>query len=280
MVCEEAVAGGIQGSLASGFEVTVRQAGHSASFRAKAVIACHGKRAALDRGLNRPFLKRRQPFLALKAHFNGPPLPNRIELHGFPGGYCGMSEIEGGLANVCLLVDEQVFRRARRPGYEPVESFIGWMRGQNPALDRWLGHAERVDESWLSIAQVPFLAKEPVVGDVLLAGDAAGLIAPLAGDGIAMALQGGSMAAGHVAGFLAGDCPAAALPGLYAAAWLRLFGPRLRLGRVLQPLMLRPRLLSVGLRLLVGLPPLGRYVITQTRDLSPLSAHIKEHIEE
>ena len=92
--------------------VTVRRNGGRLEYRARAAIAAHGKRAALDRTLDRPFLRRRQPFVALKAHFRGPALPGRIQLHGFPGGYCGMSEVEEpGQANVCLLAHESVLRR-------------------------------------------------------------------------------------------------------------------------------------------------------------------------
>jgi flavin-dependent dehydrogenase len=233
------------------------------------VIAAHGKRAALDRSLGRRFLRRPQPYLAFKAHFSGPPLPRRIDLHGFPGGYCGMSEIESGagarLANVCLLVREPVFQRVSLGKPDPIESFVDWLQGQNPRLAAWLSQARRVDERWLSIAQVPFGPKRPVVNDVLMAGDSAGLIAPLAGDGIAMALRGGQMAAEHTLGFLAGSVPGAQFTHGYARAWRSEFGARLRLGRLLQPLMLRPPLLGPALRLLNAAPALARYLVTHTR---------------
>ncbi|MGH2522843.1 MAG: NAD(P)/FAD-dependent oxidoreductase [Anaerolineales bacterium] len=257
----------ICGNLREGFEMMTRSTHGEASVRARAVIAAHGKRAALDRALNRRFLQKRQPFVALKAHFHGPPLPGRIELHAFSGGYCGMSEFEGGLANVCLLAHESIFRQAAAPGPVRLNAFIGWMQSQNARLGSWLSRARRVDPEWLSIGQVPFGDKRPVVNDVLMAGDAAGLIAPLAGDGIAMALRGGALAAAHVARFLQGQFAADELCGGYASAWRREFAPRLRLGRFLQIFMLRPRWLSFGLRLIRAVPPLGRYVVTHTRDV-------------
>jgi flavin-dependent dehydrogenase len=281
---------GIDGRLAQGFTLRVVGArpSHGAdagdqAVRARTVIAAHGKRGALDRSLGRRFLHQPQPFLALKAHFAGPPLPGRIELHGFPGGYCGMSEIEsssemqctseiGGsasttchAANVCLLVHDTIFRRAGAAGPERVTAFIRWMRAQNPRLDAWLARATPLDERWLSIAQVPFGPKRPVEAEVLMAGDAAGLIVPLAGDGIAMALRGGQLAAEHSARFLSGRCSAVSLMDGYARAWSREFNARLRLGRLLQIVMLRPRLLGLGLRLLSAAPALGRYVVARTR---------------
>lgn len=269
----------IDGDLAHGFQLRVtsaaRDGGAGDPVRARVVIGAHGRRGALDRALGRRFLRRPQPFVALKAHFTGPALPGRIELHGFPGGYCGMSEVERGLvpagrtANVCLLVREPVFRHAAvaaGAGAEPVPAFIRWMRRQNPRLEAWLSQAELLDARWLSIAQVPFGPKRPVVAEVLMAGDSAGLITPLAGDGIAMALRGGQLAAERVLAYLTGAQTAADMCRGYAHDWRRTFSGRVRLGRLLQVCMLRPRLLGLGLRLLQAAPAMGEYMVTHTRE--------------
>src|SRR5262249_4195334 len=100
---------GISGDLAHGFVLDTRSLQGRSQIRARAVISAHGKRDTLDRVLKRPFIDKPQPFLALKGHFRGPAIPHRVDLHGFPGGYCGMSEIEGGIVNVCLLAHQNVF---------------------------------------------------------------------------------------------------------------------------------------------------------------------------
>jgi flavin-dependent dehydrogenase len=264
----------VEGSLEAGYTLRTRATGGQAStLRARAVIGAHGKRGLLDAALGRRFLRRSQPFVALKAHFRGPALPGRIELHGFPGGYCGLSEFEpragerGRAANVCLLVRAEVFAAGAgsAAGPERVGAFVRWMRAQNPRLEAWLARAEPLGR-WLSIAQVPFADKQPVEGGVLMAGDAAGLITPLAGDGIAMALRAGPLAAEHVSAFLNGDVTAEAARRGYAGAWRREFGPRLRLARALQGWMLRPAWLGLGLRLLKAAPRLGTYLVVHTRD--------------
>ena len=274
----------VGGSLEGGFELAIRSAASTPvrsppRIHARTVIAAHGKRAALDRALGRHFLDRPQPFMALKAHFHGPPIPGRVELHGFNGGYCGMSEIEGGAANVCLLVHESVFRSAAPAGADRLAAFLSWMARQNPRLHDWLSQAKPVDAGWLSIGQVPFRSKRPVEDDVLMAGDAAGLIAPLAGDGIAMALRSGGLAAARCGDFLAGRLSAAGLRRGYAADWGREFSARLRLGRALQSIMLRPRLLAPALRLVTAWPQVGRFLIARTRDMPhetrPLTAALE-----
>jgi len=272
---------GLSGDLQQGFTLetqsTLRADSRSAStlffreqIQARTVIAAHGKRGAFDRALGRRFLNQPHPFVALKAHFHGPPLPNRIELHAFPGGYCGLSEIEGGAANVCLLAHETVFRGAAPAGPERLPAFLNWMRAQNRHLGDWLAQAEPIHTRWLSIGQVPFVRKRPVVNEVLMAGDAAGLIVPLAGDGIAMALRGGRLAADHSAKFLNGELPRDELPRQYGWAWHKEFSARLRLSRGLQSVMLRPYLLAGALKVLSAVPWIGDYLITHTRDLSHL----------
>ncbi len=260
-VREATTVSAIDGALQTGFHLQTRTTSRGEQVRARAVIAAHGKRGALDRVLKRRFLDRPQPFIALKAHFRGLRLPGRIELHTFPGGYCGISEIEDGSVNVCLLTHETIFSR-----HTTVEAFINWMQSANPRLRRWLSHAEPVGDRWLSIAQVPFSRKESVVGDILMAGDSAGLIVPLAGDGIAMALQSGGVAALHTATFLAGAYTPAELRERYTEDWRGAFDARLRLGRALQTIMLRPRLLALGLRLMTAAPPIADYLVRHTRD--------------
>jgi flavin-dependent dehydrogenase len=257
----------ISGNLERGFKLEARSGTQTCSLQARLVIGAYGKRAGLDRVLGRRFLQIDQPYMALKSHFRGPPLEHAIELHGFPGGYCGLSEIEGGLHNVCLLARQPLFKQVSGGPRDPIAGFVAWMRGQNPHLEAWFEGAERLPESWLSIAQVPFVRKQLLVNDILMAGDAAGLIAPLAGDGIAMALQGGRLVGQLGSRYLSGRISAQALRQEYPDAWQRAFTARLRLGRWLQALMLRPHLLATGLGVFTALPELGSYFVRHTRGL-------------
>jgi flavin-dependent dehydrogenase len=253
----------IRGGLKAGFSLDLRTAAGQFRLRAKTVVGAQGKRSRIDRSLNRPFLKQPQPFVALKAHFRGPPLPGCIQLFSFPGGYCGLSEVEDGVANVCLLARQGVFQQTGRGS---VPRFIDWMKSQNPPLGNWLNEAQMLFPAWLTIAQVPFVNKQVVVNNVLMAGDAAGLIPPLAGDGMAMALQAGQMASALLHEFLSGHLSAERLIQQYTAGWRKTFGSRLYLSRVLQTVMLRPGWLSPGLKLLNQMPALGQFVMANTRD--------------
>lgn len=269
-ICEGTTTSAITGTLQEGFVITARTRENDCTFNARTVIAAHGKRSNLDRALDRPFLNISQPYVGLKAHFSGPPLPGRIELHTFRGGYCGMSEIEGGITNVCLLAQKSVLRAGDGP--MELNGFIESIQHQNPYLRKWLSQAKSVGDRWLSIGEVPFVQKTPLVGDVLMVGDAAGLVAPLAGDGIAMALHSGQMAASSVHRWLLGIDNARTFRQQYAASWRRAFQARLRLSWLLQPLMFDPRVASLALRVIRGLPPLGNLLISKTRDMGLIAS--------
>ncbi len=264
---------GLTGDLKQGFELEVRGPAHTTTVYTRAVVGAHGRRDAFDRLLGRRFLKQRQPFIAVQAHYQGPPIPGRIELHAFPGGYCGLSEIEGGQKVVCFLAHEQVFHQARGQGRASIEGFVEWMKTQNLFLRSWMQWADRTHEHWLSISQVPFTSKPAVERDVVMVGDAAGAITPLAGNGIAMALEGGILAAGALARFLEGEIGSSDLRRGYGEIWNRRFGRRLRLGRLLQPILMHPKAASLALRVFNKFPSLGQFLITSTR--SPYQAELK-----
>jgi menaquinone-9 beta-reductase len=253
----------LQGDLRNGFSLILRSTTGQKTIQARTVIGAHGKRSLIDRALDRPFLKQAQPFIGLKAHFYGPPLPGRIHLYAFPGGYCGLSEIENGQTNVCLLVQQETFQAA---GAGSITQFIEWMKTQNPALGAWLSKSQPIYENWISIAQVPYSDKEIVANDILMVGDSAGLIAPVAGDGMGMALQASFMAAKWLNAYLSGQISADTLRQQYTAEWWQSFRLRLRLSRLLQTLMLRPRWLTPGLHVLNAAPKLGQFIVTHTRE--------------
>ena len=255
----------VGGNLAEGFQIE----GHSSQRRfrvmSRAVIGAFGKRSALDRALGRDFIARSQPFLALKAHFEGPALSNRVELHAFPGGYCGISSIEDDTRTVCMLVHLPVFQQKGGARENAVEKFINWIQIQNGHLHAWFAHARKIQTDWISISQVPFVTKQVVVNDIPMVGDSAALIAPLAGDGIAVAIESGFLLANYMAEYLNGAISAEGLKSCYHSAWGRKFSARLRLGRLLQSIILKPNWISSGLRLLNVLPGMGNYLVKKTR---------------
>ena len=98
-----------------------------------------------------------------------------------------------------------------------------------------------------------------------MSGDAAQLIHPLSGNGMAMAIRSGSLQARLVDQFLTGALPNRKyLEAAYGKAWKREFRQRLRVSALLQGLLIHPRALEAGLQLASRSPYLLRTLIGKT----------------
>ena len=247
---------GVRGSLADGFVVEAAEE----AYRARCVLGAFGKRSLLDRALDRSYLDRRSPFVAFKAHFESIDLADVIELHSFPGGYCGLSHVEDGRVNACWIAHEDILKETGSP-----DAMIERTLSQNAVLARRLGQMRRVSDSFLAVSQVIFRPKGAWAGDVCMIGDTAGMIAPMCGDGMSMALRAAELAAPRVAAFLDGDLSADALKAQHTRTWRREFGTRMRLGRWLHHAYCRPALARWGVETCRRVPSLGRWLIQKTR---------------
>jgi len=261
----------ITGNLKDGFECTCRTALGLHHVRSKAVIAAYGKRSQIDRKLGRRFLKEVYPFIGLKAHYAGPSISNRVDMFTFKGGYCGLSNVEDGSVNVCLLCHASTFSTLRNQTHLTfdMERFINWMQSQNSLLAEWFSKSQPVHpdfDQWLSIAQIPFTKKNQVENDILMVGDAVAVIAPLAGNGISMALQSGNLAAVCLYSYLNGRIDVQSLFDSYTKRWEEKFTRRIQVAKLIQPLMLNSFLIEQGIKIVNFIPSLGALAIAQTRD--------------
>lgn len=247
----------VRGSLHDGFVVETEKG----PFEARAVLGAYGKRSVLDRTFSRPFMDRDNPYVAFKAHFEGEGVADRIELHAFGGGYCGLSGIEGGLTNVCWIAHVD---RLKEDGGTPDAMLKGGM-ANNPALRQRLESLQRVSKSFEAVSQISFAKKGTISGDVFMVGDAAGMIAPLCGDGMAMAFQGAELVVPVLSGFLRGRISGTQAKRQYAEAWDRAFSNRLLLGRILHHGYVKPAIAGGAVRLFRYVPSLGQWVIRTTR---------------
>lgn len=115
------------------------------------------------------------------------PSPGR----GFPG-YGWIFPMPGGKANVGLGVGAGADRRHGARATRHLDAFVGHMGSLGlMALQAGISKTERLG-GWLKMGMV---GTTPAAGNVLLVGDAAGLVNPLQGEGIADAMASGRAAA-------------------------------------------------------------------------------------
>lgn len=208
-------------------------------YRASVVLGCYGKRSNLDKKLHRRFLKQKSPWLGVKCHYRLADFPSdKVELHSFYGGYGGLSKTEQGLVNFCYLANYASFKK-----YRNIAGFNQNIVSQNRYLKQFLENAEPVFEKPLSIAQISFATKTIVENHVLYCGDSAGLIHPLCGNGMAMAIHAGKIVSSCAIRFLAEKGYGRVdMENEYTHLWKATFAKRLRYGRYIQTLLLNPKL--------------------------------------
>lgn len=254
----------VDGSLTEGFRVEI----DSATVPARLVFGAYGRRARLDRTLERPFLEEPTDYVAFKAHFEGSAasdVSRTVELHGAPGAYCGILPVEGDRVNVCWIGRTDALRRA---GGTP-EDMLNESLCRNPTLHDRLSGLTRVSDRFEAVSQVPLMTKDRFVNGVCMIGDAAGMIAPLCGDGMAMALETADLVSPLAADFLAGRRSVVDFRDTYEEAWNDRFGRRMQIGRWIHTAAFRPYASRFLVRTLDLLPPVARWIIRETRGVSP-----------
>ena len=97
-----------------------------------------------------------------------------------------------------------------------------------------------------------------------MAGDSAGLITPLCGNGMAMAIRAGHMVARQVGLYFHEHHSRQQLEEAYKSAWHKEFAFRLGVGRTVQQLFGREFLSEMALTFFRLTPPLLRQVIKST----------------
>ncbi|WP_420601828.1 NAD(P)/FAD-dependent oxidoreductase [Flagellimonas sp.] len=234
----------------------------------RVVIGAFGKRSNIDMLLKRDFVQQKSPWLGIKCHYvNNSHPSNVVGLHGFPGGYGGLSLTEKGDINFCCLVKYESFKREKN-----IVSFNGNVVSQNPILRDFLSNATPKFEKHLSIAQISFQKKRAVHDHILMCGDTAGLIHPLCGNGMAMAIHSAKLASEQVFRFLEEpNFSRMDMEKNYQKLWTTNFNKRIWMGRKLQQLMLHTKWFNFGMNTAAHSKILLRSLIRNTHGIPILN---------
>ncbi|HOA38750.1 MAG TPA: NAD(P)/FAD-dependent oxidoreductase [Flavihumibacter sp.] len=233
-------------------------------FAAKLALGCFGKRSNLDLGFKRPFAIHKPGkagnYIAVKYHVRYDQPIDTIALHNFDQGYCGISAVENNQYCLCYLTIADNLARCGNN----IPQMEATILAQNPFLRNIWQTADFGDRKPISISQVSFAPKSTLENHVLMIGDAAGLITPLCGNGMSIAMHGAKLAAGLGDSFLRGKIFRSVLEAQYQRQWKQHFGRRLQAGRAIQYFFGNPRLSNWLLRAGRMSPALTRFLIKQT----------------
>ncbi|GAA4459687.1 hypothetical protein GCM10023189_33710 [Nibrella saemangeumensis] len=259
-----------------GFSVALND---TETLHSRLVIGAFGKRSKLDRQMNRAFMQQPSPYIGVKYHIRAGlpdhgmpdhrvsergmlehPFPTDvIALHNFPDGYCGMSAIEDDKYCLCYLTTRRNLRQ-----FGNIADMERAILYQNPHLKRVFETYEFLYDKPEVINEISFAPKKAVEDHILMAGDSAGLITPLCGNGMAMAIHGARLVSQVANLFLNGQLSRPQLEAQYQTAWSGLFARRLWVGRNVQRLFGDAWLSEWAVTLIRTFPPLLQTIMRQT----------------
>lgn len=228
------------------------------------VCGSFGKRSNLDVRWKRSFVSKKKGklnnYIGVKYHVQAGFSADTIALHYFPGGYCGMVKIEEDKYCLCYLTTANSLIQCNGS----IEKMERAILSQNPYLKKIFAESHKLFDQPLTISQISFDRKTQVEDHVLLAGDAAGMITPLCGNGMSMALHASKLAAEQIGLFLKGIISRDQMEKQYKRLWQINFSKRLKAGRAIQRMFDNRWLLHALVFLGKKFPKLAAYLVRQT----------------
>jgi flavin-dependent dehydrogenase len=248
-----------------GFEIFCKNPDGPLTIRGRRAVGAYGKSSPLDRMLERPFVGARTGLNGVKFHVPVSTLAgvqsDEILVATGPDMYCGINHVGSGFATLCFL--------ERRSGNAPPpRARVRELAESNAEFARIVS-----SEALAAVERAPiygtgsiyFGPRNVVENGVLMVGDAARVIAPLAGDGIGMALQGAQLL-GRIFEEGRRNSPGCKVTEeRYRREWEKLFSARVRAAYLFQRVMLSTNLRRIGSALLAVAPSLLQTALRMTR---------------
>jgi flavin-dependent dehydrogenase len=234
------------------------------SYQSNIAAGSFGKKSNMDVKLSRPFAKARpnalNNFIGVKYHIRYPHPTNQVALHNFDNGYCGIEEIENGECCLCYLTTAANLKKSGNNIAVMEENILC----KNPLLKHIFKNAEFVYKKPLVITQISFQKKSQIEDHILCIGDAAGMITPLCGNGMSIALHGSKIAFQNIDFYFKNGQNRVVLEAAYEKQWQKMFANRIFVGRTIQRLFGNAHITNMFLQIMQHFPRLSKKLIKGT----------------
>jgi flavin-dependent dehydrogenase len=230
----------------------------SGTFNSKIVCGSFGKHNPL---FNDKVINDKVPsYIGVKYHIKTNFPSNKIELHNFKNGYCGISKVDGDKLCLCYLTTAENLN-INNNNIQQMEKNVLY---KNPFLKRIFENSEFLYDRPLTVSNVTFKSKSAYKNDIFLLGDAAGTIAPLCGNGMSMGMRASYLLASILNELFNKKISKAEAISLYNDQWRENFSIRIKAGYYLQQILNRNSLTHFTIKLLDKSPKLFQKIITLT----------------
>src|SRR5262245_59694294 len=253
--------------------------GMTREFRARVTIAADGRRSTLAFGLGLASHPDRPRRWAIGAYFEGVRGVRGVrhryastvsdtsdtsdtvlgEMHVRRGRYIGVAPVPGGATNVCLVKPSHAADGDLR---DPAALLTDELARDSILRDRFAG--ARLVTTPVVLGPLAVDVRSAAIDGLLLAGDAAGFIDPMTGDGLRFAVRGGELAAAAAL-----DALTHGWKGVHARLAemrRREFAGKWRFNRALRTLVASPRGVSAAAAAAPLAPAVVRAIISRAGD--------------
>ncbi len=204
-------------------------------YQSKVCCGSWGKRSNFDIKWKRLFTTKKSErlnnFVGIKYHVKTDFPNDMIALHNFKDGYCGISKIEDDKYCVCYLTKACNIKEANS-----IENAEKNILSENPHLQKLFSSMQKLYDEPVTISQISFSKKNAVENNILMLGDAAGMITPLCGNGMSMGMHGSKLASVSISAFLNNKISRAEMENDYTVKWKKIFSKRIAIGNFIQSL--------------------------------------------
>jgi menaquinone-9 beta-reductase len=237
-------------------EITTAQG----KYQAKIVCGSFGKYAP---NFAKPTIEKNQKhanYIGVKYHIETELAPDRIELHNFKDGYCGVSKVDMERYCLCYLSKSTNLQQSGND----IKTMEERVLHKNPFLKKYFTQSTFLFDKPMVISNVYFHPKDTYINGLLMVGDAAGAITPLCGNGMSMAMRASKLLAILLPQYLNGKIKKEVLISSYNNVWKHNFKTRIWAGQYLQLLFGKKTSTQLALKTLHYFPSVTQKLIALT----------------
>ena len=247
------------------YHISLTIDGRQEQITSRYVIGAYGKSSPLDKTLRRDFLGNKSRLNGVKFHIPKRFMQNipehEIQIYTARDIYCGVNAVDDETVTVCFL------ERHLSGGAPARDRIIELIKLNKRFAEIVSGNFEASIESFpfYGAGDIYFGKKNIVEKGIFMVGDASRVIAPLAGDGIGMAMQSAKVLASVIQEGRKKMLNDETLAGIYRAKWNIHFRRRLYVAQKIQTMLLSQFGKKASEALLGGFPSLLSVAIEHTR---------------
>lgn len=241
----------------------IEEATQKYRINSKLVIGAYGKQNILDKKLERDFVNKKSNLNGVKFHLPVDLLNNsfseEIRIYTDHELYCGVNQVSDTEMTVCFLENR---KQSKIPSRERlIEVIRSNKHFQEVFSEAAIDYIKRINI--YGTGNIFFGKRKVVENEIIMVGDAAGVISPLAGDGIGMAMESAKLLYSILINRNI-NFPEEIF-SKYKKQYEKVFSRRLMIAKIIQSIILNQSARSIGFGLVKNYPSLLPYLIKFTR---------------